>query len=44
MRVSVSVPNVLTFGATKFGMFVDYIQGLSDFDRFRFEFGLALRF
>lgn len=45
MRVNVAVPNMVGFkNGTQLGAFLDFIQSFSDFDKFRVELGLALKF
>ena len=45
LRVKVGVPDLIDLGnKAKFGLFVNFVQSLSDFDEFRAEVGFAIRF
>jgi hypothetical protein len=44
VRLRLAIPNLVKFGSTSLGLFTDYTQSFSDFDHFRAEAGLILKF
>jgi hypothetical protein len=44
IRVNVNVPDLMVVGSTPVGMFLDWVQNITDLDRFRAELGMFVKF